>query len=238
MRILVLTGLLLGLLACDSPVIFEHPQPAGSPPEASFRSAYQGSYLCTADSTVMVIGEDLIYSEYSYILHHQWGDSTEAAPQIRRETTVGEFGPEVRYFLRGESLPLEQVIDREGIFVGRVIHRDTLFQIADDQVLTYFRGYQLLNYLHADGFWEVCLLQQLPSGDVELRITKAPEDMQQLQAITPVSIRPAPNNPRKEQIILSPSRSEFRKLLRKGDIFEDCGYYERMPDYHWSDILF
>ena len=227
--------LFLLLIACESPVVFEEPQPKGVESENSFRLAYQGSYLCSEDSSILVVAEQHIYQEWAhFIVDERDGHGPDSL--LYQDEIMGENGLETRFFLQGHNLPLEDAFVSEEMLVGTLITRDTLFSIGPRQQVRYFRGHQLLNYLRDDGDWEVMVLAQESNRDIRLFQTKLPEDLEALEAITPVERRLTKEGD--EQYILRPSKQAFRKLMKSDLIFQECGYYEFIPEPQWSDFLF
>ncbi|MEM7575320.1 MAG: hypothetical protein AAF433_20600 [Bacteroidota bacterium] len=223
------------LAACDSPVVFEEPQPQGAASEDSFRPAYQGTYLCTGDSSILVVTEQHIYQESAHFIVDERDGHGPDSLLYQREL-MGEHGLETRYFLQGHSLPLENTFVSEEMLVGTLLVRDTLFTIGPRQQVRYFRGHQLLNYQSDDGNWEVLALAQENNRDLRLFRTKLPEDIDALEAITPVQQRLTEEG--EEQYLLRPSKQAFRKLLKSDLIFQECGYYEFMPEQQWAEFLF
>lgn len=223
------------LAACNSPVVFEEPQPQGVASEDSFRQAYQGSYLCSEDSSLLVIREQDIYQEWAHFIVDERDGQGPDSLLYQREL-MGEDGLETSYFLQGHPLPLEKAFVSEEMLVGTLLIRDTLFTIGPRQQVRYFRGHQLLNYQNEDGNWEVMVLAQENNRDLRLFQTKLPEELEALEAITPVQQRLTEEGD--EQYLLRPSKRAFRKLLKSDLIFQECGYYEFIPEQQWADFLF
>lgn len=227
--------LLLIVFGCESPIKFEEPQPSDSPNLSVFPDAYLGNYLCTQDSSVLTVSEQHIYEEIALLIIDEVdGHGADSLLTIKEELTPN--GIEKSYFLEGEPLPLEGVIYDGAILVARLIHRDTLFSIGQDQVLRSLRGHLVLNFLRDDEDWDVVLLSQEINGDVQLSMTKYPDDLEALKTITPVTETMTENG--EEQLILAPSNKAFRELVKKRMIFEECAYYERLPEYQWLETLF
>lgn len=69
------------------------------------------------------------------------------------------------------------------------------------------------------------ILSKDEQGNLTLWITKLPEDLEQLKAITPVEDISTSEHTR---YLISPNLAEFRKLLESKLIFEACDYFERI----------
>lgn len=224
------------LFACEPPVIFREPQPAGIEDETTFRTVYQGDYLCTGDSSVLKIREKDIYLERALFFVDDVDGVGFDSLLRQEEVMTDDEGPQLRYFLEGEPVPLENVLLTDEVFVGTLLIRDTLFSIGQDQRLRYYRGHLVLNHYRDDLNWEVALLSQEINGDLRLSMAKLPEDLAKIEQITPVKKQLTGNGD--EQLLLNPSRGEFRQLMQNHVLFEECAYYERIPDYSWVDKLF
>jgi len=235
MKIFITIFLLLCFLSCESSVIFEEPQPSQVVDELQIRPIYQGDYLCTSDSSLLKIRDRHIYVENGFSLFDTI-DGIGLDTLIREIDIPMDTDVQKVYVLEGEPLPLENVTMNEEVFVGRLIHRDTIFSIeARDHRLRYFRGYLVLNYRRHLGNWEVFLLGLETNGDLRLFAANTPEDLDAVSIITPVKEQfNFLNN--EEQYLLRPTKEEFRKLVNKKLVFNECEYYERIPTYEWIDL--
>lgn len=231
----IITLALLLLISCESPVVFQEPQPKGVADEESFRVVYQGDYLCTGDSSILKIREKEIYLERALFFVDDV-DGSGFDSLLRKEEVMTEDGPAMQYFLKDEPIPLENVLLTDEVFLGTLLIRDTLFSIGTEQRLRYYRGHLVLNNYRDDDRWEVALVSQEVNGDLRLSTAKMPEDLDAIEQITPVLKQLTSQGD--EQLVLNPEKGEFRELIRKKLLFEECAYYERLPDYSWLDNLF
>ena len=194
----------LFLVACESPVIFEEPQPG---------------YLCTGDSSILKIREKVIYQERAYFFVDDV-DGSGLDSLMHKEEVMTEGGIETLYFLEGEPVPLENVLLTDDVFLGTLLVRDTLFSISDRQKVRYYRGHLVLNEQRSDLRWDVALVSQEINGDLRLSVAKEPEEVMEIERITPVKKQLATDG--SDQLVLNPSRGEFRQLVRKELLFEEC----------------
>lgn len=219
---------------CEQAAIFREAQPQGGEDQVNFPFYYQGNYLCTEDSTVLKIRDKHIYEEVAITFVDSLDGQGIDAMLIRETLNVGE-AEQTLFYLPNEPLPLEQVLITDTYFVGRLIHRDTLFTIGTEEIVRQFKGHLLLNFERDDGNFEVVLLSRELNGDVNMSLSKMPADLEALQAITPTEI--TKTNYGEDQIVLQPSRRELHKIINKRMLFEQCRYFERLPDYEWMDII-
>jgi hypothetical protein len=215
-RYLILPLLLLGLFNCEPPVVFTEAQPDVVPPSPRFQKAYQGVYFCTGDSATVRIDEKTIIKERN----------------IQFESTVEEIKQTKGIYLNGEFLYIEELdlpvpveyLDN-GAVTGVIFLADTVFQIGPNQVLKYYKGHHILNRKRENNHWETSILSEDEQGSLTLWTTKLPEDLEQLEAITPVEDISTSEHTR---YLITPNLAEFRKLLESKLIFETCDYFERI----------
>ena len=75
--------------------------------------------------------------------------------------------------------------------------------------------------------WSVQILSKDDQGNLSLYTTKLPEDLQNLEMITPVEDISSDDAKR---FRISPNIAEFRKLVDSKLIFEACDYFERIDE--------
>ena len=211
-------AVLLLLQACSPPVVFTEAQPDVVPEQKVFLPAYQGLYFCTGDSAIVRIAPTVISKER----------------RIQLNTTTKDIEETDGVYLDGDLLYIEetntpvqiQYLDEERIMV-EITLIDTLFQIGGKQVLKLYRGHQILNTKMSRQNWDVQILSKDEDGNLSLWKTKLPEDLEGLEAITPVE------DISTEDVVryrISPNIAEFRKLMDSKLIFEACEYFERIDE--------
>ncbi len=210
--------LLLGLTffySCVPAVVFEEPQPQGAETHSSFPMMYRGTFLCSSDSAIVWITDKLVYKEKTYSV-------TMTQVEVNETEGVELIGDQL--YIESINDPVKVVTQGDSVFAN-VTLRDTLFHLGKDQVLTQFRGHQLLNRQLKSGDWEVMILSI--NYDFDLILSKAvePEDLEQLESITPVEDLSRGDT---VQYRISPSVYEFNQILEEQLIFEPCDYYERV----------
>ncbi len=210
---------LMGLaLSCESPIVFGEPQPRGVSEQEAFENIYQGVYFCEEDSALIIVSPEAFFKEkgYSFTL-----------PKVELDTMQGVEIENNRIFIRelNRYATIEYMSD--SVVVGNLKLRDTIFRIGTDQVLKYYKGHQILNRKLSDGKWEVSILRQDQTGSLSFLWTVLPDDMEKLEAITPVKDI---STEQKERFELSPTRTAFKTLLKTQLIFEECDVFERLGD--------
>lgn len=215
MRGILFFIVLLGL-QCSPPIVFTEPQPRDTESQARFEFHYQGNFLCSSDSSLVVINNGTVYKEKSF---------TFVATKAELEDSGRILYEGDAIYVDQSSLPIEVLYQDDSLLAGNLILRDTLFQVGPNQVLKYFKGYEILNIKTTNNQWDVWLLEQDYYGNLVLSRTILPEDILDLKSITAVKDLSTSDL---TQYQLSPSKIEFRKLLSKKLIFESCDHFERV----------
>lgn len=208
--------IVLLFIQCASPVVFTEPQPADTADRSRFEFHFQGHYYCLQDSSLLVIEPDLIYKEQS-ISFVSAKPELESAGLLRIENGELYYG--------AWTLPVEVLFQNDSLLAGNLIQRDTLFTIGTDRVLNYYQGYQILNLRIAEREWEVWLLGRDGYGNLQLLRSHLPETPAELEAVTPVEDLSTEEEVRYR---LSPTRSEFRRLLTDDVLFEEAATFRRI----------
>lgn len=201
---------------CEAPVVFSEAQPVGEEAKTAFELRYQGTYFCEVDSAWVEVTPYGMYKEkvWSLALTKAEIDSMQ----------------EVRWV--GEQLylePLAQYVDvkyhNDSLIYADVTMTDTLFRLEEGKILKYYRGHQVLNFKKNSGNWEVWVLTLDGLGNLSVAKAEIPDDLKKLESITEVKDIGTPDRP---QLQLSPSRTEFRKLLHSDMLFKECDYFIRI----------
>ena len=206
---------LLSYLACVPPVVFSEPQPQGYEPQNAFPMYYRGTFFCESDSALVYVKSQLIYKKktFAVALTRNELESIEEATLIGNDLYIESFPEPFYATLRGDSV------------FSNIILTDTLFQIGEGQVLTQFRGHQILNKKGPNGNWEVLILSLSYDFDLMLSSATYPEDLQRLNEITPVEELSRGDT---IQYKIAPSVYEFNQILEEQLIFNACDFYERV----------
>lgn len=206
-------------LACQPAVIFTDAQPKGVKTKNTFDKKYQGTYFCESDSTWVKVEPRLIYKEKTFLL----------------VTTRAELEEDVHFYVNGDSAYIEyldiyielQDLEQDDIVQSKATLRDTFFNLNKQGVLKSFKGHQVMSTEHANGHWQVEILTLDKQGNLSYKRTKEPEDLKALEAITDVEVL---DNEGRTQYQLSPTRKEFKALLKTELVFEECDYFYRVLD--------
>ena len=202
----------LNIQSCESPIIFTEPQPLDLRSRDQFQARYQGKYFCDADSAWVHITSTTFYKEKPYDFEIE---------RSELDTMSGVRIEPNRIYIEAYDQYAQISIFNDSIVKGVFNLRDTIFEINDYQVLKYYKGRQILNTKLPDGHWEVDILSMDDAGNLSFLWTVLPDDIKKLEAITPV--KRIPNE--EERYIISPTRMEFKEILKSKLIFEECGFY-------------
>jgi hypothetical protein len=210
--------LLISLLSCEPPIVFSEPQPPGAGELQQFPEAIQGQYVCLSDTSLFVVNKHLIFQEKTYMF----------------ELTRSEIAQDSGLLLSGEALFFTDDPDygparieelNDSLLSATWVVRDTFFAIGPTGILKKFRGHLILNTKLDEQKWGVWVLDRDRNGVITLSETALPEDLEVLEAITPVEDITVEGG--RTQYRIAPSRSAFRKLLKKETaVFEHCETFE------------
>ncbi|MFZ9503979.1 MAG: hypothetical protein ACO263_05350 [Cyclobacteriaceae bacterium] len=206
--------ILLLATACDQTVQFEQPQPSGVPDINQLPDRLLGSYFSQEDSSTLEVSNDLVTICNRALIKISVADIG-AGVTLSGDTIIDESS--------GYKEPVKRLGD--SIQVRWPLWTDTLFRHGDRYVLRKFKSRYFLNFRTADGFWRVYLLHQQGKGELAVQELLAPEDIDLLEAITPVRKIETDTvlGPRYE---INPDRKALKKLMRRG--FTTRGVYLRV----------
>ena len=212
----LLSILLVSVICCESPVIFTDSQPEGVKSRSAFEPEYEGLYFCESDSSQVRVEAGFLLKEktFSDLLTL---DEIDSMPDLIWEGDLlyaPVFDQYLEILYRGE----------EEVFVNLTL-RDTFFSVGPTQVLKYYKGYQILSRQLPNKNWDVSVLGQDFEGNITFFTTKIPEDLEALETITPVKDISTEDQ---KQLLLSPTKMEFKKLLKSKLIFEECDHFRRI----------
>ena len=103
------------------------------------------------------------------------------------------------------------------------------FQMKRDKngILKSFKGHQIMSTEFPSGHWQVEILTLDKQGNLSYKRSKEPEDLKALEAVTNITLI---GNEGMTQYQLSPTRKEFKELLKTELVFEECDYFYRILD--------
>ena len=207
--------ILLAIGCGEPPVVFQETQPKDLNARAYFEPIYRGIFLCESDSAFVHVHAKTIHKEKNF----KFSTTRAEIDSIQHAELVDD-----KIWVDGYKEPIPVRVEGDSVF-GDVVLKDTLFNLGKDQVLKYFRGHHILNKKISGEKWEVLILSI--DYDLDLRLSEAvmPDDLGKLEKITPVKDI---STEEKDQILLAPTVTEFREILRKQLIFQECDLYTRM----------
>ncbi|MEM1319696.1 MAG: hypothetical protein AAGG75_05530 [Bacteroidota bacterium] len=210
--------LIIGIWSCEEPpIVFTAPQPEGLNAEPFIRPIYRGRFLCDSDSALMVVKNNIIYKAKAFQL--------EVTP-TELENTDGLSLKDGQLYVEEWGRQLPTRIEKDSIYHSDFIHRDTLIYLDENHVLKHFRGHMVINRKMEKEKWEVMLLSLDEHLNLALSITTLPEEIEQLEAITPAEDLSTEDQ---TQYRISPTVIEFDELLQTQLIFQECDYFYRIP---------
>ena len=216
-HIAVVAAIALLSARCDPPVVFTEAQPVGEEARPSFEDSYQGTWFCEEDSAWVKVSPTLMYKKKTWSLLF----------------TRAELDSMEEVKLEGNRLyiePLDQYVDlkyqNDSLLYGDFIIRDTMFNLElEGQVIKYYRGHEILNFKKSDDNWEIWILSLDAVKNLSVARAEIPGDLEKLEAMTRVTQIGPTDNPRYQ---LSPSKTEFRKLIHSDVLFKECEFYIRV----------
>lgn len=215
-KIWIFLIVIIGLYSCEPPIIFKSPQPQGVKAIDAFAPAFQGTYFCESDSSVVVIGEQVIYKT-------DWFDIAIPQRRIEQDTNIvrsGEF-----LYIRDIGKCAIYRIQNDMVFAS-VQLADTLFYMDGiESVLKDYNGHQVMSLLLKEGKYEVFILSLDEEMNLQLSMATLSGDLEELKKITPIK---DVSSEEVEQYEINPTLIEFEEILQKEIVFEACEYFRRI----------
>jgi len=191
---ILLPLVILMINSCDPPVTFSEPQPEKVNNLQSFPKKYLGEYVSNTDNSILTIS-------HQEIIRQMKEEATLSVADL--DTTVQLMDNKILDKVTGEEYP----VDRKGDSITyRIEYTDTLFLIADGNVLRRFKGYLFLNVEGKQG-WEVKRLH-VEKGTLVMGSVTRKEDIATLKSISESKLDTMPYQ-------FSPSKRQFREFIRK-----------------------
>jgi hypothetical protein len=186
--------ILLVLVSCQPPVVFDAPQPVDVTPLTGFPKRLEGKYLSSLDNSVLQItsGSLIRYYDFDMKIHISQLDSSQ---QLIGDTLFDlKTNRGTIIVLEGDSV------------VQHVNEIDTLFTIDALNVLKKFKGCYFVNTCTSPTTWQVQKLE-FTHGLLTLSSINNKEDIEQLKALTETPQDTMP-------YVFSPSRKEFKNFVK------------------------
>lgn len=192
---------------CEPPVVFSEPQPKGIDALTSIPKHFQGTYWCDKDSVGLYVDKNYIYKSMLFDVEFTKQD-IDTAEDIKFEN--GQL------FFDGsnESFPANE---KNGKVFSTINLKDTIFSTQmPNNVLKLFKGHLVLNNKLGYNRWEVKIITLKPTGSITISKVDYPENITDLETITTVKVI---DSSEREQILVSPTKTEFDQILDKNLIF-------------------
>lgn len=205
-------------IGCQPPVLFGEPQPGDAISLSSIPPEYQGIYWCSVDSTTLYIDQSTFIKQRELLINLSREDIASNPDLELREGRlfVHEFDL---------SSPVEEKADT---IVSKIVLSDTIFVLSKDQVLKPFKGHLVLNTRLDENAWAVLVATLSKGQTLALSRAEIPENIAQLDSITPVSTL-SKNEDRQTRILITPTPDQFKKILDRGLLFNtSCSEFERI----------
>lgn len=195
---------LFSLAACEPPVTFTEPQPAGTDALDKFPGRIQGSYRSTDDNSVLSVTANGLYRIYDL--------------DVKLHMNQLDSG----VVLSGDTLISDNertIVRREGDSLSYHFYsKDTLFEISDGNILKKFKGYFFLNTPYDKSSWAVKKLA-LSKGKLSISKISMKEDIAMLKEITESTQDTIPYK-------FAVTKKQFRKFVKR-DGFSDMEVFEK-----------
>ncbi|MBT8185243.1 MAG: hypothetical protein KJN76_10405 [Eudoraea sp.] len=221
-----MTCLKLGLLfiflgvmvSCEPPVVFGEPQPKGAKSLSKIPDNYHGNFWCSMDSASLFIDDKNFIKRKEFLikLTRKEIDSSNDMRIQNNRLYVEDWG---------SSFPMEEKGDT---IISKLVLLDTIFTIRKKQVLKPFKGHLILNTQLHDNAWAVLVASLKDGGFLSLARADLPENISQLDSITPVKTL-AEQDEKGTQILITPTAEQFGRILDRGLLFDtSCLEFERV----------
>ena len=210
---------LIILNACQPPVVFSEPQPHGKKQLAAIPKRYQGKYWYKTDSVTIIVNDKTIYEEIEF-------ETTLSKFEVDSNPDISFNNGKLYSKEMNKSFPAQLKNDS---IISQLTVRDTLFNIAADQVAKLFKGHLVINNQLEDTTWEVKVLSLNKKEILKIAKAQIPEDIELLESITSVEQINHNGSNKIRQIKISPTQKEFNQILKQGLLFDgSCTEFTRI----------
>ncbi|WP_289644288.1 hypothetical protein [Maribacter aestuarii] len=204
--------------ACQPPVVFGEPQPVGIDRLTYIPDNYRGIYWCKVDSASLFVDDRTFIKRKEFLIKLTKAeiDSSNDLELKNGRLYVSDWGS---YF------PIEE---KEDTIISKVVIRDTIFSVAKEQILKPLKGHLILNTKLDENAWNVMVASLKGPGLLSLAQAEIPENLSQLDSITPVKML-SENGEKSTQIYITPTAEQFGRILDRGLLFDTyCLEFERI----------
>ena len=211
-------AVILSMASCDSPVGFTEAQPTNAPDLKSLPTAYHGIYICQSDSSLVIVEDQLIYTEITEIAIIPMSYIAE-----REECTIVND----TLYIEGKRECAKVTYPKEGFITAANITKDTIFRLTPYQKARLYKGNLILSQVTENNLWTIAILELDGDSGIRYRAIIDDSDLEALSTITPMT-RVATNSSRYPQYKVTPRQVELDKLFENKRIFIDCDYFSRV----------
>ncbi len=210
--------LAISICSCQPPVVFGEPQPVDVQRISSIPESYMGTFWCSTDSISLFI-DNKAFIKAKELLVHLTKEEIESDPNLELQNG--------KLYVHSwkQSFPIDNKGDT---IISSIILRDTLFVISSEQILKPFKGHLILNTKLDENTWSVMVVSHKSKGVLSLARATLPESLSRLDSVTPLETL-KDNNDKETQILLSPTKDEFNRILQNRLIFDaSCMEFEQI----------
>jgi len=216
---LIITVLCVGIFtSCQPPVVFGEPQPVGVKSLSLITENYKGIYWCKVDSASLFVDDRAFIKRKEFLIKLTKAeiDSSDDLELQNGRLYVDDWGSSFSIEEKGDTI------------VSKVIMRDTIFSVGEEQILKPFKGHLILNTKLDENAWAVLVASQKGVGILSMARAEIPENLSQLDSITPVKLL-SERDDRGTQIYITPTAEQFARILDRGLLFDaSCTEFERI----------
>jgi len=211
--IIYLFGLTL-LLSCEPKVLFQKALPPDGKVLTSIPETFRGVYFSECDTTILHATENVIYTEGYFQFK-----TTLARIKEEPGCSISDKG----MYLRGtkECVPFEYV--NEDTVLVKLVQKDTMFFISDEQVAKLYKGNLYLNHKEKNGSWLSSIVEPDEQGHLHWSIIDVPNKEEKVKEIT-TDYKSYTRDDDEEIFVMNPTQLEFEQLLNK-DYLKECDVY-------------
>jgi hypothetical protein len=218
-KILFLILNLIIFNACQPPVVFSEPQPHGKKQLTTIPKQYRGMYWCKTDSVTLIVNDKTIYKEVEF-------ETILSKSEVDSNPDISFNNGKLHSIEMNRSFPAQ--LKKDSI-ISQLSLRDTLFNIATDQIAKSFKGHLIINNQLEDTTWEVKVLSLKQKDILTIANAVIPEDFELLESITNVEQTNYDETNKIRQIKISPTQKEFNQILKQGLLFDgSCSEFTRI----------
>ena len=200
---LCLVLLLILIHGCEPGLVYEQAVPPGIENLPEIPTIYQGSFVCSSDSTHVYVTDKAIIEEY----YHKFVTSID---KINESDNCVIVGRGIHFKDQEVCVPFEYISDR--LVTGQIYKVDTLFSISEKQVLRSYKGHLFFNYQLPQGTWVATMLTPTDDAGFSLRLLDMEEDVSKIKTVT-TDIKTKELKDDQVQYILNPTIVEFDKIM-------------------------